>query len=63
MMQARARLHEFTESERIRKIIWILFSAINNINPALHFTQTFGIPPERTATATHCHLDYFWYCF
>ncbi len=59
-MRARARLHEFTESERIRKIIWIMFSAINNINSALHLTQTYCIPPERTAAATHCHLDYFW---
>ncbi len=51
---------EFTESERIRKIIWIIFSAINNINSALHLTQTYCIPPERTAAATHRHLDYFW---
>ncbi len=51
---------EFTESERIRKIIWIIFSAINNINSALHLTQTHCIPPERTAAATHHHLDYFW---
>ncbi len=50
---------EFTESERIRKIIWIIFSAINNINSALHLTQTYSIPPERTAAATHRHLDYF----
>ncbi len=50
---------EFTESERIRKIIWIIFSAINNINSALHLTQTYCIPPERTAAATHRHLDYF----
>ncbi len=56
----RARFHEFTESERIRKIIWIIFSAINNINSALHLTQTCCIPPERTAAATHRHLDYFW---
>ncbi len=52
--------HEFTESERIRKLIWIIFSAINNINSALHLTQTYCIPPERTAAATHRHLDYFW---
>ncbi len=51
---------EFTESESIRKIIWIIFSAINNINSALHLTQTYCIPPERTAAATHSHLDYFW---
>ncbi len=58
-----ARTHfrvQFTESERIRKIIWIIFSAINNINSALHLTQTCCIPPERTAAATHRHLDYFW---
>ncbi len=47
------RRDEFTESERIRKIIWIIFSAINNINSALHLTQTCCIPPERTAAATH----------
>ncbi len=60
-MQARAPSgDEFTESERIRKIIWIIVSAINNINSALHLTQTYCIPPERTAAATHRHLDYFW---
>ncbi len=63
MMQACVHIHEFTESERIRKIIWIIFSAINNINSALHLTQTYCIPPDRTATATHYHLDYFWNCF
>ncbi len=30
-----AHLNKFTESERIRKIIWIIFSAIININSAL----------------------------
>ncbi len=60
MMRACVRLQEFTESERIRKIIWIIFSAINNINSALHLTQTYCIPPERTVAATHRHLDYFW---
>ncbi len=34
---------------------------INNINSALHHTQTCCIPPEMTATAMHRHLDYFWY--
>ncbi len=60
-MRALARLHEFTESERIRKIIWIIFSAINNINSALHITQPYCILTERTAAATHHHLDYFWF--
>ncbi len=61
-MQACARLQETSslQSERIRNIIWIIFSAINNINSALHLTQTCCIPPERTAAATHRHLDYFW---
>ncbi len=54
------RFHMFDESERIRKIIWIIFSAINNINSALRLTQTCCIPPERSAAATHHHLDYFW---
>ncbi len=45
-MPARARLQEFTESEKIRKIIWIIFSAINNINSALHLTQTYCILPD-----------------
>ncbi len=57
-------LHEFTELERIQKIIWIIFfPAINNINSALHLTLTYCIPPEKTATAANRHLDYFWYCF
>ncbi len=36
---------------------------INNLNSALHLTQTYCILPERAAAATHRHLDYFWYCF
>ncbi len=47
------------ESERVSKIIWITFSAINNIYSALHLTQTYWILPERTAIATHRNLDYF----
>ncbi len=43
MIQSHARLQEFTESQRIRKIIWIIFSTINNINSALHLTQTYCI--------------------
>ncbi len=54
------RLHEFTESERIRKIIWIKFSAIININSALHLTQTCCIPPEGTAAATASSFELLW---
>lgn len=50
-------------SECIGKIFWIIFSTINNLNSALHLTQTYCIPPEQTAAATHHQLDYFCYCF
>ncbi len=44
----RARLHKFTEW--IGEIISIIFSAIiNNLNSALHLTQTYCILPKRTA--------------
>ncbi len=52
-----ARAFTNSLSQRIRKIIWIIFSAINTINSALHLTQTCCIPPERTAAVTHRHLD------
>lgn len=48
-------------TEWIRIIFWIIFSAINNLNSALFLTQNCCIPPERTVTATHRHLDYSWY--
>ncbi len=42
-----ARAFTSSLSERIRKIIWIIFSAINNINFAPHLTQTCCILPVK----------------
>ncbi len=42
----------------VTELIGKVFSAFNNLNYALLLTLNYYILSERTATATHRHLDY-----
>lgn len=50
-------MRTFTERSQL------IFSSINHLYFALHIIQNIYIPAERIATATHRHLNYFWYRF